>query len=244
MKHLFIVLLTFGGLLLSPKAGDAQLIGGGVVICSNCADEATSLSARTQQALQYIQEAQTALKAVQMAAMMVTEGQQLLTHPSTNIVADINMMSSLLFQSKGLAGNLAQLDSQFNITFGNPYSANQVTTYASQYNAWATTALRSLNGLVSVSGYQGQMLQNENTWMSQIQAMNQSTMGRDQSIQLGNAIATQEVSQLQALRQLMIADMQSKAAFIAGAVNQQQSTQVAQQTGLSYSPASADQRSW
>jgi type IV secretion system protein TrbJ len=88
------------------------------------------------------------------------------------------------------------------------------------------------------------MFQNEGLWMQQIQAMNQMPLGRDQSLQLGNTIATEEVAQLQALRQLMIADMQSKAAFSAQQVSTQQAQQVAQQSGFTYVQPVADSRVW
>lgn len=218
--------------------------GPGVFICTNCADEPTSLAQKATQAMQYLKEAQTALQAINMAQMMAHEGVMLATHPSTNIMADLGMLSSILVQSQGLAGSMAQMDAQFRTTYA-PFSpSSPILDWTSAYNNWASTTLKTINGSLNAAGYQGGMLQNEQMWMTRIQAMNQMPLGRDQSLQLGNTIATEEVAQLQALRQLMIADMQSKAAFSAQQVNTQQAQQMAQQSGFTYVQPVADPRVW
>ncbi|HEX3682121.1 MAG TPA: hypothetical protein VHU83_06215 [Bryobacteraceae bacterium] len=206
----------------------------------------TALTARmhAQQLMQYLQEAQTAFHAIQMAQMMATEGKMLATHPSTNIMADLSMLSTIMMQSQGLAGDLAQMDAKFRQMYGVYNGPDPTITYALKYYNWANSTLKTINGSLNAAGYQSGMLQNERLWMTQIQAMNQMPLGRDQSLQLGNTIATEEVAQLQALRQLMIADMQSKAAFAAQQVNAQQAQQVAQQSGFTYVDPVADSRSW
>ncbi|MGA8026200.1 MAG: hypothetical protein WB992_03585 [Bryobacteraceae bacterium] len=205
--------------------------------------QVTTLIMHAQQVMQYIKEAQTALQAIQMAQMMAREGIMLAKHPSTNIMADLNMLSTILVQSQGLAGSMAQMDVMFRNTYA-PFSPSPVVNWASAYNNWASTTLKTLNGSLNAAGYQGGMLQNEQMWMQQVQAMNQLPLGRDASLQLGNSIATEEVAQLQSLRQLMIADMQSKAAYTAQAVNTQQAQQTAAQSGMTYSVPTADARSW
>jgi type IV secretion system protein TrbJ len=244
MKTLMVVAALGCVLLAMPRKAEAQLgIGGNVTYCTNCTNEATSLAANATQAIQLLREATTALQTIQMAQLMVTEAVRLAQHPSTNIVADLSNLSAILVQSQGLAGNMAKMSTMFTSTYS-PYSPNPVINYAQQYNNWANTTLKTLNGSLMSAGYQGQMLQNESTWMAQIQLMNQTSMGRDQSLQLGNTIAQQEVSQMQALRQLMMADMQSKAAFMAGQVNQQQGTQLSAQSGFGYATPVSDGKAW
>jgi type IV secretion system protein TrbJ len=74
--------------------------------------------------------------------------------------------------------------------------------------------------------------------------MSQQPMGRDQSLQLGNTIATEEISQLQKLRQLMISDMSAKAAYTAQQTNLQQTQQMAQQNALAHAAWTSDNLSW
>ena len=208
------------------------------------ATEVTQLLNHAQLAMTYIKEAQTALNAIQMAQMMVREGVNLAQHPSTNIAYDLGMLSSILVQSQGLAGDMAQMDVAFRQTYGNYNGPDAATQFALQYNNWANTTLNTIRGSVNAAGYQGSMLSNEQAWMTQIQMMNKTTMGRDQSLQLGNTIAIEEITQLQKLRQLMIADMTSKGAFTAQQVNGQQAQQSAQQNGFAHANWTADPRSW
>jgi type IV secretion system protein TrbJ len=237
--------LAIAVVIVPPRQAKAQF-GPGVFVCTNCSDEGTTLVMKAQQAMQYLKEAQTALRAIQMATMMAREGEMLVRHPSTNIMADLAMLSTIMVQSQGLAGTMAQLDTQFRQTYGNTgyVGPDGITTYASKYNNWASTTLKTINGSLNSAGYQSGMLQNEQMWMAQIQAMNQMPLGRDQSLQLGNTIATEEVAQLQSLRQLMIADMESRAAFSAQQVNTQQTQQNAQQSGFTYVQPVTDSRVW
>jgi P-type conjugative transfer protein TrbJ len=110
--------LSIAALGIPVQEARAQIFGGGVVVCANCSDEATTLLMKAQQAMQYLQEAQTAPRAIQMAQMMVAEGKMLATHPRTNIMADLNMLSTILVHSQGLAGTMAQMDAQFRQTYG------------------------------------------------------------------------------------------------------------------------------
>jgi len=230
---------TIGVLLVGVPVQEAraQLFGLG-------ATEITQLLNHAQLAMTYIKEAQTALNAIQMAQMMVREGVNLAQHPTTNIAYDLGMLSSILVQSQGLAGDMAQMDVAFRQTYGNYSGPDAATQFALQYNNWANTTLNTIRGSVNAAGYQGSMLGNEQAWMTQIQMMNKTTMGRDQSLQLGNTIAIEEIAQLQKLRQLMIADMTSKGAFTAQQVNGQQAQQAAQQNGFAHANWTADTKSW
>ena len=229
-KKGWIVLSTCCVLLAFPvRSGKAQILGGGVVVCTNCADEVTTIAMKAQQVLQYLKEVQIALNALQIVQMMIREGQNQATHPSTNIAADLGTLSTILVQSQGLAGDMAQMDAIFRNVYA-PYSISPVVSFAAAYNQWATTTLNTIHGTANVAGMQGSMLMNEQAFLAQVQAMNQTDMGQDQLIQLGNAIGTEEIAQLQKLRQLMIADMSSKSAFLAQQVNTQQAQQAAQQS--------------
>lgn len=228
---------------LPSRNASAQLLGGGVVVCTNCADEPTSLAQRATQLLQYIKEAETALNAIAIAQQMVREGMNLAQHPSTNIAADLGTLSTILIQSQGLAGDLAQMDATFR-TIYTPYSPSPVVTWADAYSAWATTTLNTIHGTANAAGMQSSMLMNEQLFMAQVQSMNQTDMGQDQLIQLGNTIGVEEVSQLEKLRQLMIADMGSKAAFLAQQVNTQQNQQAAQTDEFTHTTWIGDGKAW
>jgi P-type conjugative transfer protein TrbJ len=133
------------------------------------------------------------------------------------------------------------------VTFQNqfaPYSPSPVVNWASQYNTWASTALKTIQGSAMGMGYQGNMLQNENQWMQTINMMNSSPQGQDQSLQLANTIGIQTVSQLMNLRQLMLANANANNAVQAAALNTQQAQINVTQTGFGNVNWVADPRGW
>jgi P-type conjugative transfer protein TrbJ len=205
----------------------------------------TALAAtiHAEQLLQYLQEAQTALSTYEHLQLMIREVQQLATHPSTNIAADLATFSGVLASSQAIALNLAQMDATFQNNFA-PYSPTPFVNYATQYNQWATTALNSIHAAANSAGYQGNMLQNEQTWMSQVNLMNQAPNGMDQSLQINNSIGLETVAQLQKLRMLMISDIGQQAVVSTTMLNTQQAAVLSQQTALTNMGSTADQRGW
>jgi P-type conjugative transfer protein TrbJ len=174
---------------------------------------------------------------------MIREVQQLATHPSTNIAADLSMFSSVLQQSQALALNLAQMDATFQNNFA-PYSASPLVNYAAQYNTWAATALKGLHAAANSAAYQGNMLQNEQMFMQQMNTMNQASTGMDQGIQITNSIGLETVAQLEKLRMLTISNIQQNAVMATTALNAQQANVTTQTNLFTDLGTSADQRGW
>jgi P-type conjugative transfer protein TrbJ len=210
-------------LMLTGSRSQAQF----AVVCANCASEWTQLANYAQLAMQYKAQADTLLNTIQQVQMMGREATNLATHPLTSITADLAQLSSILTGTQGLAGSMSQMDAMFRQTY-QPYNRAAIPSFQNQYATWANTTLNTINGVVRAAGYQGQMLQKEAVWTQQVNAMNQTAMGRDELLQLSNKIATAEVEQLQSLRQLMIADMSTKAAIAAQTIN----TDAAQQSAI------------
>jgi P-type conjugative transfer protein TrbJ len=241
MKNKIALFVFSLGVVLAPSPAAAQF--GGVVVCPLCASQITSAAQYAQQVATYAQQAQQLLNTINMLQNMVNEAKQLATHPSTNIQQDLAMLQTVTQQAGGIAGTMAQMNQMFQKTFA-PFSPGAGTNYGTTYTTWAQTALKTLNGALNASGYQGQMLQSSGNWTSAIQTMNGSSQGRDASIQLTNSIAAQQTAELQSLRQLIGADIQAKTAFMASQINQQQAAQTAQQNGLGSFQFTADQRGW
>jgi P-type conjugative transfer protein TrbJ len=236
MRKSRFALLAFLALSIPVRNARAQL----ATYCVNCSSELTTVLMKAEQIQQYLKAAEAVVQAIQQTQMMITEGQQLAQHPATNIAADLNTLAGIMIQAQGLAGGLAQMDAVFQNTYGIYTGPNPA--YAAQYNAWIQTTLNTAYGSAGVAGSQTDMLANEQAWIAQIQAMSQQPMGRDQSLQLGNTIAAEEISQLQKLRQLMISDMSAKAAYTAQQTNLQQTQQMAQQNALADTTWTSDTR--
>lgn len=73
---------------------------------------------------------------------------------------------------------------------------------------------------LDAASLQNTQLSSEEDLIEQLQDMSQSSDGQLKAIQVGSQIAAMQVQQLMKLRQLMMADMQSKAAFQAQQISQ------------------------
>jgi P-type conjugative transfer protein TrbJ len=238
-RRIAVVAGCFVVLPLFPHKAEGQF----VAVVSDPPVESMTFAMHMQQLLQYVQEAATALSTYQHLQLMIREVQQLVTHPSTNIAMDLATFSSVLAQSQAIAMNVAQMDATFQNNFA-PYSPTPLMNYAVQYNQWANTALRSIHASANAAGYQGNMLQNEQGWMSQVNLMNQAPNGMDQSLQINNSIGLETVAQLQKLRMLMISDIGQQAVMSTTMLNTQQAALLSQQNALTDTGTTADQRGW
>jgi P-type conjugative transfer protein TrbJ len=121
---------------------------------------------------------------------------------------------------QALAYNMANLDNSFTSKFGGfgyrPVSSSGTPmNFANSYATWAQTGLDSIQHALSAAGLQSSQLSTTTGLISQFRNMAQgsSSAGEMQALQIGNQIAAEEVNELVELRQLMMADMQSKAAY-------------------------------
>jgi len=229
-------------LLAFPQQSQAQFLPG-VVVCANCADEPTSIAMKAEQVLQYLKEVETALNTYNHLQLMIREVQQLAEHPSTNISADLATFSGVLQSSASLAMDLGQMDAIFQSKFA-PFVPSPAANFSQQYTTWAGTALNGLHSSANSAAAQGNMIQNEQLFMAQLNTMNQQENGLDQGLQIGNSVGLETVAQLQRLRMLMIANIQQNAVMATTALNAQQANVTTQANQFTDTGLGADQRGW
>jgi P-type conjugative transfer protein TrbJ len=87
---------------------------------------------------------------------------------------------------------------------------------------------------------QGQQLQNEQAVLAALRQMAQTPAGQMDSIQMGTEISEQQVEQLMKLRELMILDLQSKQAYQAEQIQNEQASTAAQQKFFTGAPVQPD----
>jgi len=197
-----------------------------------------------QQVLGYIRQAQQVLTALQHLQLAIREADQLITHPSTNILQDLSMIGGVIQQSQGLALNLAQMDATFQQKFA-PFSPSPFISYAAQYNNWATTALNALHASSNSAGFQGDlMLGSEQQFMQQMSQLIQQPNGQDQALQIGQSLAMEQIAQLQKLRTQMASDSAAHAAFMTAQLNQDQTSQAAATTAFQQTIITGDGTVW
>ena len=112
------------------------------------------------------------------------------------------------------------------------------------YRDWSQTSLDTTLGTLRAAGLQGQQLQSEQAVLDRLRVMAQSSDGRMQALQVANQIAEQQVQQIMKLRQLMLADLQSKQAFQAAQIQRQAASESASEKFFTFGGRTGDGRGY
>lgn len=89
-------------------------------------------------------------------------------------------------------------------------------------------------------GLQGQDLQNTQGFLTAMRERMTTPQGRLDAIQIGTEVSEQQVEQLLLLRQLMILDLQSKQAYQATQMQNEQAAAAGEQTFFGYQAWQSD----
>src|SRR5260370_10322825 len=199
-------------LLSAPLAPPVHAGGVGVF-----ATEPTQLLNNIQllkQSFTQLQQLQTQL---QQYENMVRNSTVAPTQVFGDVMNDLNRLAQVVQTGQALSYSMANLDSQFRTTFPG-YTLPGNGNFAHQYKNCSQATLDTQRSTLAAAGLQGSQLQSEQSVLDALQQMSRSSSGRLEAIQIGNQISEQQVEQLMKLRQLMIADLQSKQAFHAAQV--------------------------
>jgi type IV secretion system protein TrbJ len=188
------------------------------------------------------------------AAKQLSTQIQLLQNSNRNLVllpnqvfgpiqADLNALASIVQGGYALAYSMANLNSQFLNRFKG-FGGFQPINYYSNYQIWSQTSLDTTLATLRAAGLQGQQLQNEQSVLSSLRSMAQTTGGEMEALQVLGEISEQEVQQLMKLRQLMLADMESKQAYQATMIQQQANSEAAAEQFFQFGGAIGDGRTF
>ena len=136
------------------------------------------------------------------------------------VASDINNLNQIVKTGQSLSYTMSNLDGSFRLRFPG-YSSS--TNYGQSYQTWSQTSLDSTRGTLNAAGLQNSQFNSDEALLKTLQGQSQSAVGRMQAIEVGNQIAENQSEQLMKLRQLMMADIQSKAAY-QGALVQAEAT--------------------
>lgn len=115
-------------------------------------------------------------------------------------------------QGQALAYQMQDLDRQYRSRFPG-YVAPQ--NYQQSYRNWAQTTHDTLLSTLVSAGMQVDQFHHEQDTLNQLSHLSQTAQGRMQAVQVGNMLATQQVSQLQALRQLVATQINAQNTYAA-----------------------------
>jgi P-type conjugative transfer protein TrbJ len=214
--------------------------------CVNCATEWTQIMNNVQLIAAYIRQgqqyAQQILQYVQQlrdSAELFRNGRAFLTHIFGPIQRELQQLASVVQQGRGLAYSMANLDEQFRNTFEGYRSPRN---YGVDYQRWSSTTLDTIQGTLRAVGLHSSQLQSEQSIISALRSMATNADGRMQAANTANMIAAESVSQLQKLRALMLADLQSKEAYQAYVVQTDSAEKAAAEKFFRRSPVSSTPR--
>lgn len=225
----------FGVVAMCPPA-HAGVVGG-------FAMEWTQILNKLQLLASYIRQGEELRQQILMVLDAAKHTAQLPMQVFGPIMADIASLHAVVRQGRSLAYSMANLDVEFANRFkGYGYRPEQ---YVNEYKTWSETTLDTTLGTLKAAGLQADQMVSEEGVLNQLRVMSRSSDGRLKAAQVGLQLSEQSVQQLMKLRQLMLADVQSKQAFQAWQMQQSSNGQAAEERFLQKgAPRSDPNRFW
>ncbi len=160
----------------------------------------------------YIQQGQQYLTQINQYERQIKDGTIIGTQLFGPVATDLIGLQHVVQGGSALAYNMANLDQQFTAKFaGFGYHPSQ--NFTINYKNWQKTSLDTTQHALGAANLQSSQLGSEQALLNQLTSMSQSSDGQLKAVQVGNQVAAEQIDQLMKLRQLMMADMQSKGAF-------------------------------
>lgn len=202
------------GLYIAPAPAYA-------IYCSNC-------STFYQQMFEYAEQVNTALNTaeqlqtqIQQYQNMVTQGTGLPDSMFGSIAADLKSVVNIYNRSQALGRQIQNMDSQFNTAFpGFDSYLNQAANSAEvpaqdRYQKWSQQGRDNVKTAMEAANLNTSTFEPEDAQLARMVSRSQSAVGRMQAIQAGNEIASQNVQQLQKLRDLMATQINMQGNYMA-----------------------------
>lgn len=138
----------------------------------------------------------------------------------------INELSGIVNQTDTIAYSAGNIDSNFRQVFPG-YKSGTTTTYADQYKKIIANTQNTLNSILQSAGTSASNFSNENTHLMELQSAVSGADGQTKAIQAASQIASEEVLQLQLLRQTVIAQTNSQNTYYAAQIQKEASAKQA-----------------
>lgn len=235
MNPRFLAVSTALILFVAPLQQPVQ----GAAILGNLATEITQIANKVQLLMQYIRQGQELATKLRMYEDMIKHTKELSFQVFAPIMDDIAQLHSVVQTGRALAYSMANIDSEFRNTFKGYESWNPRQWYR-DYRVWSDRSLDTTLGTLKAAGLQASKLSSEQAVLSQLRAMAQSSDGRLKAIQVSNQIAHEQVAQLMKLRELLLADLQSKQAYQAMMIQQESQKEASAERFFKFTSKSGD----
>jgi type IV secretion system protein TrbJ len=211
----------------------------GPALAGAFATEVTQILNHAQLVLSYAVQANQLATQIKMLADAVKNTVNNPHQIFWNIQTDLNALAGVVQGGRSMAYSLGNLDAIWHQTYPG-YGGYAPTGYYNRYQAWSQTTLDTVAGAMRAAGLQGQQLNSEVSLITNLEAQSQSADGRLLALNVLTQMADQQAQQMQKLRELMLVDMQSKAAYYSTVIQQQADRTAASQAFFQYAPAPPD----
>ena len=209
-------------------------------VLAGMATEWTQLANNLQLITTYIRQGEELRQKILMVIDMAKNTVELPFQVFGPIMAEIGQLAGIVRSGRSLAYSMANLDAEFRNRFrGWGYNAR---AWFTDYRNWSQTSLDTTLGTLRAAGLQSQQMQSEEGVLRQLRGMANSSDGRLKAVQVANQIAEQQVQQLMKLRQLILADLQSKQAFQAAQIQREASSEAATERFFRFNRRTGDGR--
>ena len=183
------------------------------------ATEITQLANKLQLLLSYIRQGEQLAGELQMLEDMLKQSKVLPYQTFSGVMPAIAQLHSMVQTGQALAYSMANIDGQFRSTFPG-YASFSPNQWYRNYQTWSNRSLDTTLGTLKAAGLQASQMTGEGEVLDHLRVMAESADGRLLALQVSNQIAHEQVDQLMKLRQLMLADLQSKQAYQALMIQQ------------------------
>jgi len=204
------------------------------------ATEITQLLNHVQLMQQYIQQVQMVQNNFLRYANMLQNTRVLPNQMVGPVLQDLNQLARVVVGGQALAYSMSNLNARFASTYPGYSQAYNANAYYQNYANWSQTSLDTTFSSLRAMGVQGQELQNTQTFLTAMRQRMMTPQGRLDAVQIGTEVSEQEVEQLLLLRQLMILDLQSKQAYQATQIQNEQAAAAGEQTFFGYQAWQSD----
>jgi P-type conjugative transfer protein TrbJ len=211
----------------------------GPALAGPYATEVTQILNHVELVLSYAVQANQLAQQIQILADAIKNSVNNPHQIYWNIQADLNALAGIVQGGRSLAYSLGNLDALWHQTYPG-YGGYARTGYYNRYQNWAQTTLDTTIGAMRAANLQGQELNNEVSLITNLEAQSQSADGRLLALNVVTQMADQQAQQMQKLREIMLVDLQSKAAYYGTIIQQQADQTAAAEAFFQYVPAPPD----
>lgn len=122
-------------------------------------------------------------------------------------VGDLNQLQRLVAQGEGIAFSLGGLDDILRQRFPSftdvQTGLSQDESYSEAYARWSNVNRDTISGTLAAAGLTAEQFKSEASTLSHLHTQSANAVGQMQALQVGHAIADQQVAQMQKLRGLI-----------------------------------------